>query len=91
MLKLGMYAIFDVEAQKYDTPFFCYDDVMAKRRFTMLVQDTESQLGKFKNDFECHKLGIIDCIVGSYENTKNQVIIKGNQIQVTNNEISHEA
>ena len=67
MQKLGMYAMFDKKSETYDTPFFAYNDVMAKRKFIMAIQTPDTISHNFNEDFTLKKLGIFDVINGNFE------------------------
>jgi hypothetical protein len=79
-MKIGMYSVYDKESNKYDTPFFCYNDVMAKRRFMMDINDSNSIFSQFHSDFELVKLATFDVLTGSYDPDSRCVLLKGSQV-----------
>jgi len=73
---IGMYAFFDLKSHRLDTPFFCQNDMFAGRHYKMAVDQPNSMLNKFKEDFEVHRLGFINLINEEYT-PKWEVIIEG--------------
>jgi len=82
MKTLIMYAIFDNRAQRYDTPFFAFNDIMAERRFLMTVREKTSIFSHFTKDFDLVKLSSFDIETGKISISESQVtILYGSQIQ----------
>jgi hypothetical protein len=81
-MKIGMYSVYDKESDKYDTPFFSYNDVMAKRRFMMDVNDPSSVFSQFAPQFELVKLATFDVLTGEYDPDSRCVLLKGSQINI---------
>lgn len=59
-MKLSIYSIFDTKAQKYSTPFFQQNDLIALRAFSRGVNDPQSDLNAYSEDFTLYCLGIFD-------------------------------
>lgn len=79
---LGIFAIFDLKSKRYDTPFFGVSDLMAKRRYMIIMQDDKSPLRAFKEDFELHRVGIFDVTNGEVSETgESLIILKGEEVK----------
>ncbi len=72
--ELIIYAIYDKKAEKYDTPFFAYNETFAKRRFLILSDEPKSQLATWPEDFELTQIGILNFITGEVESQKKDII-----------------
>lgn len=79
METISIYGIYDLKGQRYDTPFFAYNDLFAKRRFIMLAEKEGSVMYRFNRDFELHNLGTFNVTTGEIVPEKNTVI-QGSQI-----------
>ncbi len=55
--ELQIFAIWDKKSEKYDTPFFAYNDIFAKRRFLIMQSEKKSPLAMWPEDFELHRIG----------------------------------
>ena len=94
-----MYALFDQEGSRFDTPFYALNDIFAKRRFAMMVQQEDSPLHHFKNVFQLYCLGDFNVLTGEIQLDKYKVIeglqiteyYKNQNKEVTINEDSHAA
>mgnify|MGYP000405387521 CR=1 FL=1 len=79
---LGIFAIFDLKSKRYDTPFFGVSDLMAKRRYMIIMEDEQSPLRKWKEDFELHRVGIFDVTNGNMLETGDPLLIlKGEEVK----------
>ena len=58
MDRLHLYAIWDRETGVLDTPYFAVNDVMAKRRFMLMVNENET-LKKWPQQFDLWHLGYV--------------------------------
>jgi hypothetical protein len=67
MEKLKMFAMYDLKAERYDTPFFSLNNVHAERRFVTACQDPSTMIYRFKNDFQLHYLGVFDILDGTFK------------------------
>lgn len=78
---LGMYTYYDKQSDRYDTPFFAHNDVMAKRKFQMDIANPTSLLHQFKDEFELVKINEFDVLSGALTHDFNQtVLMTGKQI-----------
>jgi len=79
MEEINMYAIYDRESKKYETPFFTFNDVFAGRRFIMLQddQDNPGMLSKFSESFELRRIGTFNVITGEIKPTEPEKIMDG--------------
>ncbi|WNK14647.1 MAG: nonstructural protein [Microvirus sp.] len=59
-MKLAIYSVFDVKAQKFATPFFLQNDLIATRSFTRAVNDPSTDLCAFPADFALYSIGEFD-------------------------------
>ena len=59
MDKLEIYAIWDREAKHFDTPFFAVNNIFAKRRFALMINDNKV-LKKWPQQFDLWYLGSVD-------------------------------
>lgn len=82
MKRISCYSYYDKEGERWDTPFFAFNDLMAERNFRLRVSEEGTILHKFKDAFELYKVGEFDVeegkIIGS---TKLRPIITGLQIK----------
>lgn len=81
-----MISFYDVKSERYDTPVFVTDEVMAKRHFMLSIQKKGSMLNTFKNDFEMHEIASFDVIKGEVNSLgKVKVIMRGKDIADASN------
>jgi len=59
-MKQKMYSIYDVKAAAYGVPFFTPTDGLAIRSFQNLVEDSNSMVFRYPEDFTLYCLGDID-------------------------------
>lgn len=57
---LGVYAVFDVKADAYISPFFQSNDGMARRVFSDGANDKETMLGRHPEDYKLVRVGKFD-------------------------------
>lgn len=62
---VGMYAIYDVKAGSYMSPFTLATDGMAKRAFINEMRRPDSLIGSSPSDFSLVKLGSFDDVAGT--------------------------
>jgi len=84
MEKLGIYAIYDKKAERYDTPYFAISDLFAKRRYALMADEPKSVLTKWKDDFQLMRLGTVSTITGEIDNVCCEIILEGREIVDTN-------
>lgn len=53
---LGMYSFYDIEANRYDTPFSCQNDLLARRHHQILCQQ-ENVLAMMPEKFNLVRIG----------------------------------
>lgn len=80
MQKINMYSIFDKKSNRYDTPFFTFDEIGAKRHFIMITRDKKSMVSQFKDSFDLYHLGVFDIVTGEFKYEK-ELILEGKEIQ----------
>lgn len=76
---IGIYAIRDRKAEKFDVPFFAANDLFAERKFTLMVKDKGSIVNQWKNEFELKRLGWLNVMTGEIQ-VDNHIVIEGVQI-----------
>lgn len=59
-MRTNVYAVYDVKAQAYATPFFMPSTGLAIRAFSEVATDQNSQLCKHAEDFSLYKIGEFD-------------------------------
>lgn len=74
-----MYSFWDKEAEVYDVPFFAKGDLYAKRHFFMRIEQKDSMLTQFIDQFELHRLLEFDQETGEKVD-QNVCVLRGNQI-----------
>lgn len=78
---LGCYSLYDKESQKWDVPFFAFNNLFAKRHFTQMLQNKNSMLRLFKDKYILMKIGEFNVLSGimiDYQET----VIEGLQINL---------
>lgn len=78
--KLGIYAIYDDESGLYDQPFFAVSDLMATRRFHLMI-DENQVFKKWKRSFKLDRLGTVQLDNGSIETDDAKTLVFGNNIK----------
>jgi len=76
---IGIYAVYDIKGDRYDTPFFALDDLNAERKFVFNFDNNDTIFSKFKNDFKLMSIGSFNVIDGQII-TEKRTIIEGLQI-----------
>lgn len=71
---MNAYAVFDVKAGVYGSPFFTHNDQMALRMFQQACEDPNTSMYRFPADFTLFRLAAFDDGVGSFENQKAEPI-----------------
>lgn len=76
---IAMYAFYDTKAGRYDTPFFCQNDLFAGRHYKMVVEKEGTMINKFKREFDVHRIGFYHLLQGAFTETP-EVIIEGKKV-----------
>ena len=71
---VGMYAFYDTKSERYDTPFFCQNDLFAQRHYKMVTDRSETMLNTFQGDFDLNRLGFVNVLDGSYTEAFGAVV-----------------
>lgn len=79
-MDIGLYSIYDVKGERYDTPFFSQSDLFAERKFIVNCRNNDSILSNFKNDFSLVKIGVFDYESGELV-IDRKVIMEGKNVQ----------
>lgn len=59
-MQLKMYSIYDSKAKVYNRPVFLHSDPEAERMLKMSVQDPNSLISKFPEDYDLFAIGTYD-------------------------------
>ena len=76
---IGMYSFYDTKSDRYDTPFFCQNDLFAGRHYKMIVDKEGTMINKFKRDFDVHRIGFFHINTGTID-MHTDVIIEGKKL-----------
>lgn len=82
---MAMYSFYDKRDKSYDTPFFCKNDLFAKRHFHMSIAKSGVLLHTFKEDFELHRIGYFNTSTSEFVPFES-LVIEGKQIDINNKE-----
>lgn len=74
-MKLGIYSIYDKKAEAFMRPFLIANDAMAQRDFAAVIQNAETPMGKFSEDFVLYRCGEFDDREGSVSPLELPVIV----------------
>ena len=61
----GIFTIYDAMAEVFLTPWFARNDATARRSFSVAVNDTQHDFGKFPTDFVLYRIGSFNAEDGS--------------------------
>lgn len=67
MNKVNAYCVYDRKSKIYNTPYFLINDQVAMRQFQAVVNDKESMLYKYPEDYQMYKIGEFDMLTGKLE------------------------
>lgn len=73
---MNVYCIFDKVSEEFGQPFVMKNDEMAKRSFIQYCSKSE-----IKNDLILVNIGLFDNEDGSLTDLKNEIILKGEDIE----------
>lgn len=65
-MELKAYSIRDSKGEVFNVPFFKRSHGEAERDFTTLVNDPQSQVSKFPEDYDLWYLGVYDDLTGKF-------------------------
>lgn len=68
-----VFAVFDLKACSFSTPFFCVNAGVAIRMFQRAVNDPQTDLNRFPGDYELYEVGTWDPNVGQLETAERKV------------------
>jgi hypothetical protein len=80
MAIIESYVFYDKQSKVYDTPFFCFDDVAAKRHFIMQVRKKDGLISQFKEKFELYRIGKFSRTSGKFYSGA-ELVMEGKNIQ----------
>jgi len=64
-MKLLAYSLRDMKADQYHAPFFVPSRVHATRLLEQLVQNRDSEVGRYTGDFTLYEIGELETSTGS--------------------------
>lgn len=70
----AMYAFYDTKSKSYDTPFFCKNDLFAKRHYKMITEKEGTLINNFIEDFELHRIGYFDIKDGTTVDVTSTIV-----------------
>lgn len=70
---IGIYAIFDLKQEIYDSPFLAATDLNAKRRFVLMIDEENSVLNRWHNDYNLFKLAEFSTKTGEVKKDLKQI------------------
>lgn len=71
---LGVYAFYDEEAGRHDTPFYCQNDIFAQRHYKMVVGKEGTMINQFSESFSVKRLGYFHLITGKFTLSESVII-----------------
>lgn len=77
MNEVHAYCVYDRKARVYNNPYFLINDAVAIRQFDQVVNDPESMLFKYPEDYILFRIGKFNMLTGS-------VGAETNPVEVTN-------
>ncbi|WNK12923.1 MAG: nonstructural protein [Microvirus sp.] len=66
MNKVNAYCILDTKSTIFNQPHFLINDAVALRQFQMIVQDKESMISKYPEDYRLYCVGSFDMLTGTF-------------------------
>jgi hypothetical protein len=66
--EIGIYTVYDIKQEIFEMPFFATSDLNAKRRFMIMIDEKDSVLNKWRQDYDLMKLGMY--------NTKTGIVVQ---------------
>lgn len=63
---LKVFTIYDKKAQNYMRPFYCENEVFAQREIYVAMQNPQTTLATFSEDFDLYCLGTFDEKLGRF-------------------------
>lgn len=73
---MRIYSIYDTKAEHYGNPVFIRTDAEARRMFSQIAGDTETEIGKHPEDFLLYRLGTWDAEKGNITTEAGTCIAK---------------
>jgi len=75
MNDVNAYSILDTKSKIYNNPYFLINDAVAVRQFGLIVNDKESLISKYPEDFRLYRVGKFDMRTGKIITEENPVEI----------------
>lgn len=74
---IGVYAIFDQKQEIFDSPFMATNDINAKRRFILMVDEENSVLARWHQDYDLYRLSQFSTKTGYFDEEVPKKIFEG--------------
>lgn len=74
---LKMFSIRDNKISSFGTPFFAPDEITAVRMMAVAQRDGSTNISQFPEDFELHRIGEFDNVIGKVTVQENSTFIIG--------------
>lgn len=74
---VGVYAIFDQKQEIFDSPYMATNDINAKRRFILMIDEENSVLARWHSDYDLYKLAQFSTKTGYFEESVPTKIFEG--------------
>lgn len=79
---MRIYSIYDVEREEYLIPFFVSDDTKALRAVAAMVNNEQSEMYLFPEQFELHYLGVMNGDGSIIPNDKLKLVKTVKQVKI---------
>lgn len=66
-MELNMYSVYDRKARIYNSPYVLANDQMAIRSFRLIVNDKESMVHHYPEDFVLYRIGKFNSNTGNLD------------------------
>jgi len=63
-MEINIYSVLDKKAKVYNNPQFLINDAVAERTFRTVVNDKESLVSKYPEDYALYRIGTFDPATG---------------------------
>lgn len=70
-----VFSVFDVKSGTFGTPFFCVNPAVALRTFQDLVNDSQSVVNRYPDDFQLFQFGQFDESTGLFDLSDRPVFL----------------
>lgn len=71
---LNVYAIFDKAVKSYSQPVFTQNDILIKRIVTQVLQDPQTDIAKYPDQYTVYHIGVYDNETGQLVDIENNIV-----------------